>query len=166
MLGFYPGFPEYPHKIIQLKNMASIKRLQQRIINTLYELNCRQTGIDWSLEPSVSEFTVTFEFGIAEDRNFNYLDMDEAEKALKAIDGKPFKVLDFFCAICYYRMKKGESKPLKFDYYMLRMLFDKKMLEVRIFHERGPRRISPEELASFIIRKVNENLPRKILKPI
>jgi hypothetical protein len=49
---------------------------------------------------------------------------------------------------------------------MLRTLFSKDTLEVQVFHERGPRYISPEELTMFIFEKVNEtsNKNKKILK--
>jgi hypothetical protein len=49
---------------------------------------------------------------------------------------------------------------------MLRTVFSKEMLEVQVFHERGPRYISPEELTAFIFNKINEtsSSKRKILK--
>lgn len=165
MLGFYPNFPEYFHTVTQAISIISIKRLQQILINVLYELNQSQANFDLNLDSSVNNCKVIFEFGAAEGENFNYLDAAETERIVKAACEKPFKVLDFFCAVRYYKVEGSEGKPLKFDYYMLRMLFDGNLMEIRVFHERGPRRLAPEELASFIIRKVNEKASRKILKP-
>jgi hypothetical protein len=49
---------------------------------------------------------------------------------------------------------------------MLRSIFSKDTLEVQVFHERGPRYISPEDLTMFIFSKVNEEstINKKILK--
>jgi hypothetical protein len=74
--------------------------------------------------------------------------------------------MDFFCSIRYYKGNGEKRTPLKFDYYMLRTIFSKDIFEVQVFHERGPRYISPEELTAFIFTKINEssNKNRKILK--
>jgi hypothetical protein len=53
---------------------------------------------------------------------------------------------------------------LKFDYYLLRTLYSKGGFEIQVFHERGPRYISPEDLTLFIFNKANEGADRKILK--
>ena len=54
--------------------------------------------------------------------------------------------------------------PLRFDYYMMRVAFGKNVVEIRVFHERGPRYVSPEDLVAFFVTKVNETSKRKILK--
>jgi hypothetical protein len=50
---------------------------------------------------------------------------------------------------------------------MLRTVFSKDIFEVQVFHERGPRYISPEELTTFIYNKINETSSsknKKVLK--
>jgi hypothetical protein len=47
---------------------------------------------------------------------------------------------------------------------MLRISFDNKKIEVKVFHERGPRYISPEEIVNFIIMEFNKNSTKKIIK--
>jgi len=72
------------------------------------------------------------------------------------------RTMDFFCAIRYY---KGEKKrALKFDYYLLRIVFNRGILEIQVFHKKGPRYISPEDLTMFIFNKTNAASNRKILK--
>jgi len=72
------------------------------------------------------------------------------------------RIMDFFCAIRYY---KGEKKSaLKFDYYLLRTIYNKGILEIQVFHKKGLRYLSPEDLTLFIINKTNETSSRKILK--
>ncbi len=48
----------------------------------------------------------------------------------------------------------------------MRSTFDEKAMELRVLHERGPRYISPEDLTSFLVKKLNESSAKKILKPV
>ena len=72
--------------------------------------------------------------------------------------------MDFFCAIRYYKGNGEKKTALKFDYYMLRTIFGKDTLEVQVFHERGPRYVSPEDLTMFVFNRINEASNRKVLK--
>ncbi|MBE3116097.1 hypothetical protein IMZ68_02735 [Candidatus Bathyarchaeota archaeon] len=59
-----------------------------------------------------------------------------------------------------------KKTALKFDYYMIRTIFGSNIVEIQISHQRGPRYISPEDLTSFMVNKVNEASQRKVLKQI
>jgi hypothetical protein len=85
---------------------------------------------------------------------------------LKIIQKKPFQVMDFFCALRYYKMQNEKKTPLRFDYYMIRFIFNKDSITIQIFHERGPRYISPEDIANFVVNKIGETFSKKILKPV
>jgi len=165
-MGFYENFPENVHQTTHFAVSISNKKLQQTLTQTLHNLNNETFCLEDVANPSIPQCTIIFEFGIAEGTSFNYLDNEETEKVLKVIRKKPLRVMDFFCAIRYYKRQKERKKPLKFDYYMLRFAFEKKSVEVQVFHERGPRHVSPREVIGFIAGKVNEALPRKGLKPI
>ena len=92
---------------------------------------------------------------------------EEAKKALNALKKAPYEVLDFFCAIRYYKTNTEKKTPLKFDYHMLRFAFSKSaVMEIRVFHERGPRYISPEDITTFLADQVNTASPKKILEPV
>jgi hypothetical protein len=45
--------------------------------------------------------------------------------------------LDFFCSIRYYKDTGDKRVALKFDYYMLRAIFRKGEVEVRVFMSGG-----------------------------
>jgi hypothetical protein len=109
---------------------------------------------------------VIFEFGVAEAGNFNFINKEELEKTLDLLAKQRLTSMDFFCSIRYYKVEGEKKTALKFDYYMLRTIFRKDMFEVQVFHERGPRYISPEDLTTFICNKVNEasSKNRKALK--
>jgi hypothetical protein len=167
MLGFYEGFPTNVHKTVVFTTLVSSKRLQEQIIKLFHELNNKVFSLEDVAVPSTPQCTVIFEFGIAETNNFNYLDDEEAEKTLKAIRKKPLQIIDIFCAIRYYKKVQDEEKrPLRFDYYMLRFLFNKNMVEMLVLHERGPRYVSPEEIITFLASKINEAFSKKVLKSL
>jgi uncharacterized membrane protein len=163
VLGTYENFPESTHKTAHFIISLSNKRLQQTLIQTFRKANSETFNLENIADPSVPQCSAIFEFGIAEANNFNYLDDDETNKAIRIIQKKPLQFVDFFCAIRYYRMQKEKKTPLKFDYYILRFLFKKNSMSMQIFHERGPRYVSPEDVANFVLNKINETSSRKIL---
>jgi hypothetical protein len=78
-----------------------------------------------------------------------------------------FRVLDFFVALRYYKGLHSKKQPLRFDYYMIHFAFGVvDMVELQVFHERGPRHTSPEDVVRFLVGKVNEASGRKILKKV
>jgi ribosomal protein S13 len=168
MLGAYENFPKNIHKTAHFTTSTTNKKLQQNLIQTLKETNSQTFNLENIAEPSIPQCSVIFEFGIAETNNFNYLDEDEANKVTKIIQKKPLQIADFFCAIRYYKTQNEKKTPLKFDYYMIRFIFNKNLIETQIFHERGPRYMSPEDITKFILNRINQIFSRKtltLLKP-
>lgn len=166
MLGFYEKFPINVHKTAIFASSVSNKRLQQKLIQTLYKINNESFTLEEVTTPSLPQCTVVFEFGIAENNGFNYLSEEESDKVLKAVQKKPLQVMDFFCALRYYKKQKEKKTALKFDYYIIRFAFNKDLMEIRVFHERGHRYVAPEEIAHFVTNKVNETFSKKVLKAL
>jgi hypothetical protein len=168
MLGAYENFPKNIHKTAHFTTSTTNKKLQQTLIQALKETNTKTFNLENIAAPSITQCQVIFEFGIAETNNFNYLDKDEANRIIKSIQKKPLQLADFFCAIRYYKTQNEKKTPLKFDYYMIRFIFNKNAIETQIFHERGPRYMSPEDITNFILTRINETFSRKaltLLKP-
>ena len=163
-LGFYENFPPNIHRVESFNSTLSSKQLQQKLIQIFYEINRKEYSFEEIANPTVPEGKVIFEFGMAESESFNYIDEEEVKKALNLLAKQRLHSMDFFCAIRYYKGNGEKKSALKFDYYLLRTVFSKDTLEVQVFHERGPRYISPEDLTMFIYNKLNETSPRKILK--
>ena len=166
MLGLYENFPKTIHKTAFFATSISNQKLQQALAQTLRKANNENFNLEAITNPSVPQCTVILEFGIAEANSFNYLDTEETNKMLKAILTKPFKVMDFFCALRYYKVQNEKKTPLRFDYYMMRFIFNKGSMEMQIYHERGPRYISPEDIANFVVNKTNGTFSKKILRPV
>ena len=166
MLGYYENFPENIHRIESFTSSTPNRQLQRRIIQVLSEINRKTFSFEEVSNPSVPECAVIFEVGIAESESFNYIDEEETKKVLNALRRAPFQVMDLFCAIRYYKNKEEKRAPLRFDYYLMRVLFGKNTMEMRVFHERGPRYVSPEEIVTFLVKKINEPSARRILRRV
>lgn len=164
MLGVYESYPENVHKIANFAASTSTKKLQQTLIQEVRRLN-ETTSLDGLPDSAVSQCAVIFEFGIAEGGDFTYLDDEEVSKVINNVGRKPLPVMDFLLVIRYYRMQEQKRSPLRFDYYMLRMTFSK-CLEIRVFHEKGPMRMLPEEVIELIVDRINEAASKRILRPL
>ena len=164
MLGFYENFPVNIQRIERFSTSVSNKKLQQRLIRVLSEINRRTFSFEEIAYPALPECTVIFEAGLAEAKSFNYIDQEEAEKVLNELRRAPFETMDFFFGVRYYKSTAGKKAPLKFDYYMMRAVFNKDTVEIRVFHERGPRYISPEDIITFLVNEVNKIFSRRIVK--
>lgn len=166
MFGFYKNFPENIHKRVRFTVSSSNKRLQQTLIQIFRAINCKTFNLEDITLPSIPQCKVIFEFGIAETTTFNYIDMEEADRILKIIGKKPLQIMDLFCAIRYYKIRNEQKIPLKFDYYMIRFIFNKNLMEIQVFHERGPRYISPEDIINCIMDEIKKNFSKRILKSL
>ena len=166
MLGLYENFPVNVQKVVRFVATVSDKTLQKAVAECLRKLNSENLRPEDFANPSLSDCTVVFEFGVADGDTFNYLDSEEMQKLLGEIRKASLRMMDFFCAIRYYKERTGKKSPLKFDYYLLRLIFNTGLVEVLIFHERGPRHVLPEDLVNLIVERVNKLFPRKVLKAV
>lgn len=163
-IGVYENFPSNIHMIQSFISTLSSKQLQQRLIQLFYEINRKEFHFEEVSNPTIPEGRVIFDFGLADVESFNYIDEDETKKALRLLSKEQLHIMDFFCVIRYHKGSAEKKTPLKFDYYFLRTVYGKDAFEIQVFHERGPRYVSPEDLTLFIFNKTNEGANRKILK--
>jgi len=136
--------------------------LQQTILTVFHQLNNRNLSLESITASSKPTCQVGFEFGIAEESAFNFLDEEELQRACKNTADKALPTLDVFCAIRYHTINEGGKRtPLKFDYHLLRFTFYKKNIELLISHERGTQRIPLEDLVTFLTNCINKELATK-----
>jgi len=165
MLGFYTNFPQNIHKAETFSTSISSRKLQQTLVETLHMLNSENLSLEEVAAPSIPGCNVIFEVGVAEGNDFNYLDGEERERLLGALNKKPFQVMDFLCVIRYRRMVEERKARMRFDYYMLRLLFGESLVEVQVSHEKGIRHTSPEDLVKLVVDRVNGAFSKKVLRP-
>jgi len=161
-LGFYENFPSNIHLAESFNSTLPNKQLQQRLIEVLFEVNRNEFSFEEAANPTIPDCKLIFEFGLADNDCFNYIDEEEVKKVRKQVGIENLGTIDMFCAIRYYKGEK--KKALKFDYYLIRTVYSKETLEIQVSHKKGPRYLSPEDLTLFIINKINASSNRKILK--
>jgi hypothetical protein len=166
MLGFYDNFPANIHRVEELTLTLSNKLIQHKLIQVFETTNKKIFSFDEIAQPTMPNSTVIFEIGIADGQSFSYIDKEELKKVRAALREDPLRTMDFFLSIRYYKETAKKRTPLRFDYYMARTVFSGNTMEIQIFHERGPRYLSPKDLVSFIVDEVNKTYTRRILKRI
>ncbi|MFB0567701.1 MAG: hypothetical protein ACETVM_03865 [Candidatus Bathyarchaeia archaeon] len=167
MLGRYENFPQVIHGIARFTFPTSTQQLQQAILEVVHQLNHKACSMKDFTPFLTSNCQVSFEFGIAEDMAFNYLDKEELGRFQKQIETKPPRIIDIFLVVRYHTINaKGKRTPLKFDYNMLRFTFSRKTMQLLVSHERGNQRIALEDVITFLTNKINEKLKRKTQKAL
>lgn len=166
MLGFYANFPANLHSVESFASILSAKKLQQKLMQVLHDVNRKPFSFEEVANPTVPNGSVMFEIGLAEDTSFNYIDEEETKKVLGALRKGSFQLMDFFCVARYYKDAGEKKAPLKFDYYLVRFVFGQGSVEIQVHHERGPRYVSPRDLTAFLVNQINQASARKVLKTI
>jgi hypothetical protein len=167
LLGRYENFPENVHGITIFEYHDSAEELQRAVLCTFHRLNQETFDLGAVTPYMKQKCEVSFEFGVAEGVAFNFFDQKELERCLKNIDEAEAETLDFFFTVCYHSVRDGGKRvPLKFDYYVLRFLFEEGGLELRIRHERGTQRVPLDDLTDFLVKQINAELSQRQLPPL
>lgn len=164
MLGVYDNFPENIHRTASFTSSTSPKMLQDGLVQALYDMNKTPAGSEEIDQHALRQCAVVFETGVAESGSFNYVDEAEVRRLQDSLKKEPFRIIDFFLAARYHKAREGGRSPLRFDYFLVRVVFSGNSLEMRVFHERGPRYISPEDVNNLVVGRINRQAARRILK--
>ncbi len=166
-MGRYENFPEIIHGVARFTCESSIRRVQEAILSAFHRLNQEVCDLSMLSPRLPQKCEVSFELGAAEDFDFNFLDKKELDRFQISIVKERFPTLDFFFVVRYHVVGDGRKRvPLKFDYHLLRFMFQGNSVELRICHERGTQRVPIENLATFIVKRINKELSQKRLKSL
>jgi len=167
LLGHYENFPENIHGIALFQYQESAKSLQQAILCVFHRLNHEIFDLGTVTLYLKQNCMVGFEFGVANGFDFNFLDQNELDQCLKSVAETELETLDFFFAVRYHLIKDDSKRvPLRFDYFVLRLIFQESSLGLRIRHERGTQRVPLDDLTDFIVKQINVELSRRQLMPL
>ena len=167
MLGYYENFPKNIHAIARFQYQNSTKSLQHAILYVFHRLNHETFDLDAVTPYLKQKSEVSFEFGIANSFDFNFLDQTELDLCLRCVAEKELQTLDFFVVIRYHLVRNGNKRvPLKFDYQVLRFTFQKSGLKLEIRHEKGTQRVPLDDLTDFITKQINAELSRMQQTPL
>lgn len=164
MLGFYENFPKNPHLTKELSSAVPIRSLQQKMAKVLDEINRKTFKLEEVSCPSILGCSIVFEVGIADSMNFNFIDEEETKRIEKTLRKYSLRIMDLFCAVRYYQNTEEKRTSLRFDYYLIRIVFERSLVKVQVFHERGPRHVSPSDIVCLLVKSVNKIYSRKVLR--
>jgi hypothetical protein len=165
LIGLYENFPDVHHGTAQFLSTVPTQDLQRTLLQFLRRLNEKRENL------SLAEFVrhkvrVELDVGVADGLTFDYLNEENFERCLNEISKNVLPALDFFIAVRYYVPDGAKRKPLKFDYYLVRILFREQELEMLVHHEKGPRHLAVEELIDLYFNRINRELKAQGLKPL
>lgn len=162
MFGLYEFFPESYHGAARFSYEGRMEELQKVIILSLYQLNLGKGKLR-SCRSAQPKMSAILEFGIADGITFSYLDREMWTYYRKNSRKQPFQTLDFLCIARYYVAAGDKQKPLRFDYYILRFLFQESEVEVQVFHEKGTQRLSVGDLIAVLVKRFNREMKKRKL---
>jgi len=165
LIGLYENFPEVHHGIAHFINKTSTQDLQKTFLHCLRRLNEKRES------PSLAEFIrhkvkVEFDIGIADGMSFEYLDEKGLERCVNEVSNAALQVLDLYVVARYYVPDGEKRKPLKFDYFLVRILFSEQELEMLVHHEKGPMHLAVEELIELFFTRINRELKNQGFNPL
>jgi hypothetical protein len=163
-LGVFDNFPPNIQFVQSFTSTIPSRQLQQRLIQMLYDINRGEFTFEEVAHPTIPGCRIIFEFGLADACSFNYIDKEEVKKATNLLANQTLRNMDLFCVIRYYKGEREKKRALKFDYYLIRTVYDRSIFEIQVYLKKGLRYVSPEDLMLFIFNRLNEASNRKVLK--
>ena len=160
-LGIFRNFPTMIHGTGEAVHNDQMYKIQQATIMGLKELNNYREPYPLSISGKSGTYmgTLGFEIGIADDIYFNYLDDETVQKLYKLLNPKRnYRLLDFLIIVTYHYTQQKKSIALNFDYFHFRLIFNKRKIECRVFHNKGIRRMSINELINRIFERIRKSM--------
>ncbi|MCW4015713.1 MAG: hypothetical protein NWF06_05030 [Candidatus Bathyarchaeota archaeon] len=164
MFGRYENFPVNIHGVARFQYQTAVKNIQLAILYAFHRLNSKVFELSAVTPYLTQNCEVGFEFGVANGFDFNFLDQTELDQSLRSVNETELETLDFFFIVRYHIVRDGGKRvPLRFDYHVLRFVFQEGVLELRIRHEKGTQHVPLDELTSFLIKQINFELSQRQL---
>ena len=109
-LGVFDNFPPNVQFVQSFTSTIPSQQLQQKLIQTLYEINNKEFSFEEVGHPTIPECNIIFEFGLADADCFNFIDEEEVKKAIDLLANQLLENMDFFAssAITGARGRKRE----------------------------------------------------------
>jgi hypothetical protein len=165
-LGIFTNFPTIVHGTGEAFHKDPLHKVQRATILALKELNNYRERYPLSVSGQSGTYigTLGFEIGIADDLFFNYLDDETVQKLCKPLHPRrKYHLLDFLIIVTYHYTQQKKRIALNFDHFHLRLLFDKRRVEGRLFHNKGTRRISLDEVLNRVFNQISKNMMQSSL---
>jgi hypothetical protein len=162
-LGIYSSFPAIIHGDAILTYDVSVKVLQECVAQAVSKINMEKIETTLSVADRSGYFPgeTRFEVRIAEGSSFRSLNLSMKRRIIEHLKSRgEFSTFDYSLTI-RYRIKDDMRHSLHCDKYVVRHLFFEDQMEIQLFHEKGIRRLNPDEVITMLVKRINEELGRR-----
>jgi len=139
---------------------ADSTTLQRTLIKILKEFNKLRldTSISLADREGYFEGEITFEVGVANEQYFCYLDNYQERLVSEFLSKQGTLPIIDFLVVARYLLKDQDRHPIRTDSYLVRFITSEFQMEVYLSHEKGIRRLNPDELITMIAKELNRQL--------
>jgi len=162
-LGIYPSFPTLIHGDAMLTYDVNVTVLQECVVQAISNMNMEKIETTLSVADRFGYFPgeTRFEVRIAEGSSFRSLNHAMKRRILEYLRSRgEFSTFDYSLTI-RYRIKDDMRHSLHCDKYVVRHLFFEDQMEIQLFHEKGIRRLNPDEVITMLVKRINDELGKR-----
>jgi len=162
-LGIYRSFPALIHGDAILTHDVNATVLQECVVQAISKINMEKIETTLSVADRSGYFPgeARFEIRIAEGTNFRSLNPRVERRIIECLRAQgEFSTLDYSLTI-RYRIKDDIKHSLHCDKYVVRSLFFEDQMEIQLFHEKGIRRLNPDEVITMLVKRINDELGKR-----
>jgi len=137
-LGVYSSFPTLIHGDVILTHYVNLSVLQECVVQAIANMNVEKVETALSVADRSGYFLGETRFGTR----------------------GGFSTFDYSLTI-RYRIKDDMRHSLHCDKYLVRHLFFEDQMEIQLFHEKGIRRLNPDEVITMLVKRINDELGKR-----
>jgi len=156
----YKDFPQTIHGRAVLSYDTESINVQKVLTKVLKELNGLQLDTSISLADREGYFSgqTVFEVGVANGDYFIHLDRLEERLMNKLMAEQGVLPTIDFLVLARYSIKDRDKHPIRMDSYLIRTITSEYSTEIYLSHEKGIRRLNPDELIMMIAKELDREL--------
>ena len=162
-LGIYSSFPAIIHGDAILTYDVNVKVLQECIVQAISKIHMEKIETTLSAADRSGYFPgeTRFEVRIAEGSSFRILNPRMKRRIIEHLRAQgEFSTFDYSLTI-RYRIEDDMRHSLHCDKYVVRLLFFEDQMEIQLFHEKGIRRLNPDEVITMLVKRTNDELEKR-----
>jgi len=162
-LGVYPSFPTLIHGDVILTHDVNLSVLQECVVQAIVNMNVEKVETALSVADRSGYFLgeTRFEVRIAEGLSSRSLNLRMKKRIIEYLRARGgFSTFDYSLTI-RYRIKDDMRHSLHCDKYLVRHLFFEDQMEIQLFHEKGIRRLNPDEVITMLVKRINDELGKR-----
>jgi len=162
-VGICPSFPTLIHGDAILTHVVNVTVLQECVVQAISKIDMEKIETTLSVADRSGYFPgeTRFEVRVAEGSSFRSLNPPMKRKIIEYLRSRgEFSTFDYSLTI-RYKVKDDMRHSLHCDKYVVRHLFFEDQMEIQLFHEKGIRRLNPDEVITMLVKRINDELGKR-----